>query len=27
MNQMIAKAFWHALILAWQKLVANQAGL
>ena len=26
MNQMIAKSFWHALILACQKLVANQAG-
>jgi len=26
MNQMIAKSFWHALILAWQKLIANQAG-
>ena len=24
MNQMIAKAFRHALILAWQKLVANK---
>lgn len=26
MNQMIAKIFWHALILTWQKLVANQVG-
>ena len=26
MNQMIAKSFWHALILAWQILVTNQAG-
>ena len=24
MNQMIAKSFWHALILAWQKLIANK---
>jgi hypothetical protein len=25
MNQLIAKSYWHVLILVWQKLIANQA--
>ena len=27
MNQLIAKFYWHVLILAWQKLTSNQLTL